>query len=171
MAQEQNLQPNLLWALRIVWLAMLGSVAVYITISLWFAGDGAVEHLAEGQISMMELMMMAFGAGNAFAVFWVNNAAKDPQRARDLAGRLGKASGVKPGNEMTPEKMAAAYYFQVCVIRLALSEVAAVFGLVLSFVAGPSIAVAALYLLSAWLMIRFQPGREEFEDIRRLFAG
>jgi len=171
MAQEQSIQPNLLWALRIVWLAMLGSVAIYIAISLWFAGDGAVEHLAEGQVSMMELMMMAFGAGNAFAVFWVNSAAKDPQRARDLAERLRKASGGEGGREMTPEKMAAAYYFQVSVIRLALSEVAAVFGLVLSFVAGPSVAVAALYLLSAWLMIRFQPGREEFEEFRRLFGG
>jgi len=142
-----------------IWAAMLGAVGVYIVITLVVVGRSGPLAQVDGQGAwLVEVAMLAVAAVSAAAALVLSGRQLSPDQIRRTfqprAGRPAPAS-------------AHTYYFQVCLIRWAMIESIAVYGLVLSFLMGASVSVAVLYLATAALMVKFQPRAEELDIVER----
>jgi len=153
-------------------MAMLGSVGVYVAITLFVASGMPPLMKLTPELSVMLKAILAVISGlNLAVVFFLDKRL----RSRDaiLATLKGQGFGAfQPGAGEEDEGrrnivILVAAYFQLCLIKWALVETIAIYGLVLAFVTSETLAPSMFYLAAAVFMANMKPRDSELEEIFR----
>lgn len=152
MIAEQDVD-RLLAVLKIIWLALLGSLAVYVVVGRLVA-PGLKSPLSAETLPVMRTALYGLGFVTLMAAAYV--------RRLMLAARGPAAASIQARPLSMPQK-----YSSAVIASLAMSESVGIYGLVL-FLLGQN--ARDLYLLvgiSAAAMFYFRPGKEELLSLCR----
>lgn len=172
--EVSRIKTDIIKKLFILWAAMLGGVGVYAAVTLFFVSAAApMVRFEEGLLSMARAVLAVMAAGNIGVMYYLDKKYKSPEGIRRfLDGRGATALPVDIGGSMRDgEKRAmavAAHYFQALIIKWALVETVAVYGLLLALVSAELVTPAFFYLVAAVFLGNLRPSRDELERMIRL---
>ena len=150
--------------LFIVWAAMLASVALYVVITLFFiAGKPPAIVIDSATGSILKIALALMSAFNIAVMRLIDGRLRSPDGVRGFLQSRGAAVS---GAEGKTEALAG-HYFQLCVVRWALVEAVAVFGLVLAIITSETLVPSIFYLAAAVFLANLRPREEQLEEMIR----
>ncbi|MGK7344496.1 MAG: hypothetical protein ACNS63_01650 [Candidatus Nitrospinota bacterium M3_3B_026] len=172
-----RIRDDVLKKLFIIWAAMLGGVGVYAAVTLFFISAFPPVVEFEGSLlSMARAVLAVMAAGNIGVMYYLDRRYRSREGIRNfLEGRGATALPVDITVAVRDEDKKAlavtAHYFQALIIRWALVETVAVYGLMLALVSREIVTPSFFYLVSAVFLGKLKPGRDELDRMIRLASS
>lgn len=150
--------------LNIIWIAMLASVGVYVTITLFIQAGGEPPldvDLSPQLLPTLKAALALVSAADIAVIYFIDSKFKSREGLQKLIER----NGVSDEEEKTNALMA--HYFQLCLIKWALAESVAIYGLILSLLTAETLTPSLFYLVAAIFLGNLRPNRTEIEELLR----
>ncbi|VAX17353.1 hypothetical protein MNBD_NITROSPINAE01-1023 [hydrothermal vent metagenome] len=153
----------------IVWVAMMGSVGLFVVATLALLSD--TTKLPNIDTAVVNVLMGGFvvvSAVNIMLVTVIDKKIKSNEIIAAFLKRRGETlASIRSGNDGAV-RVLYPFYFQTCLVKWALCETVGVCGLVMALVTGSVFVPVTFYVVSVALLARLRPSTGEFMDIVKM---
>jgi len=151
---------NKLLVVWIIWVAMMGSLAVYILICNVIGDDVRRPMGPDFSLALLRKLLFGLSIAALIAAHFIR---------KFVLRKPSGGSGPAPASQPSPQDMAARYakYTTAMIISLALCESIGIYGLLLFFLGDGFKTLYSFMVISAGGMFYYRPKREEIEVLLR----
>lgn len=160
--------------LMLAWMACLVIVALFALITLLFFSGGRPVNIppgAAGKVTTLLAILAAVEIGLAIFLDFSYRSERGVRRYLAGEGMTSVKGRMKLPAQLSGHFLELAvvpHYFQACLIRWALVEVVAIYGLMISIFTHNTFYASLFYVAALVTLVTMRPGRHEFDPVARL---